>query len=79
VLVDLPGLVLDRPSPAEAFSLARRFNRSVYDSLYLGIAEELRCDFWTDDRKLHRALSAEYPWVRWIGDFPEPTAPLGPG
>jgi len=56
----------------QAFDAARRFNRSVIDCFYLSIAEERGCDFWSDDRKLCRALSSRYPFVRWIGDYPRP-------
>ena len=61
--------------PMDAFALARRFNRSIFDCFYLAIAEERGCDFWTDDRKLARALSPAYPFVRWIGDFPGAPTP----
>ena len=34
------------PSPAEAYGLARRYRRSAYDSLYLAAAEQLGVEFW---------------------------------
>ena len=74
-LILLPEVVINSPHPIEAYSLARRFNRSVYDCFYLTIAEERGCTFWTDDRKLARALSPRHSFVRWIGDYPDPATP----
>jgi predicted nucleic acid-binding protein len=74
-LIGTPFAVVPPPEPMAAFALARRFNRSIFDCFYLAIAEERACDSWTDDRKLARTLSPAYPFVRWIGDFPEADAP----
>ena len=41
----------------------------AYDAHYVGLAQMLGCDFWTDDRRLLRALAGRLPFVRWIGDF----------
>jgi predicted nucleic acid-binding protein len=57
------------PSPAEAYRFARRYRRSVYDSLYLASAEQLGVEFWTGDRKLYNAVRDRLPFVRWIGDY----------
>lgn len=65
----IPAVRLPLPHPMDAFRAARRFNRSLIDCFYLAIAEERGCDFWSDDRKLCRALSPTYPFVRWIGDY----------
>lgn len=60
---------IEFPSPAEAYGLARRYRRSVYDSLYLAAAEHLGVEFWTGDRKLYNAVKDRLPFVRWIGDY----------
>jgi predicted nucleic acid-binding protein len=70
--VSLPSEYVPTPDAVAAFDAAQRFNRSVIDCFYLAIAEERGCDFWTDDRKLHRTLNGTYPFVRWIGDYPQP-------
>jgi predicted nucleic acid-binding protein len=61
--------VIEFPSPAEAYGLARRYRRSVYDSLYLAVAEHFGVEFWTGDRKLYNAVRDRLPFVRWIGDY----------
>ena len=71
----LPARVVPPPQPLRAFASARRFNRGVIDCFYLALAEERNCDFWTDDRKLARAVGAQYPFVRWIGEYPDPSLP----
>lgn len=74
--IGIPTAVVPMPSPHEAYRTARRFNRSVIDCFYLAIAEERGCDFWSDDRKLCRALSPTYPFVRWIGDYHPAPSPV---
>lgn len=48
-----------------AWELANRFDRpSVYDCLYLALAQVLGCEFWTADERLCNATRGELPWVR---------------
>jgi predicted nucleic acid-binding protein len=75
ILIDIVHITVPPPEPGEAFDLARKYRRSVFDSFYLVIAEERGCLFWTDDRKLARALGPTHPFVRWIGEYPDPAAP----
>lgn len=35
----------------------------------VGVAERLNCEFWTTDEKLFNAVSAQLPWVKWLGGF----------
>jgi len=73
------GIDIDPAPPArQAFQDARRFQRSVYDSLYLTLAERKGCNFWTGDRRLFNAVSAKLKWVKWIGHYqplPRPSCP----
>lgn len=39
---------------------------SAYDSYYLALAEALKCDLWTFDRRFFNAV--DLSWVRWAGD-----------
>jgi predicted nucleic acid-binding protein len=57
------------PSPEESYVLARRYQRSVYDSWYLYLAEKTGCEFWTADQKLYNALKDTIPWVKWLADY----------
>jgi predicted nucleic acid-binding protein len=57
------------PSPQESYDLARKYQRSVYDSWYLSLAEETGCEFWTADRRLYNAVKDHLGFVKWIGDY----------
>ena len=57
------------PTPAEAYRLARTYRRSVYDSLYLAVAQSHRIDLWTGDRRLYNAVRQSLPFVKWIGAY----------
>jgi predicted nucleic acid-binding protein len=59
------------PSPHESYNLARKYQRSVYDSWYLALAEEMGCAFWTADRRLYNAVKDRLAFVRWLGDYME--------
>jgi predicted nucleic acid-binding protein len=61
------------PSPHESYELARKYQRSVYDSWYLALAEELGSEFWTADQKLYNAVKDRLPFVKWLGDYEEET------
>ena len=64
------GIILDPfPTALEAYAFSRRYKRSVYDSLYVSLAEQKGCDLWTGDRKLYNALNTQFSFVKWIGDY----------
>lgn len=53
-----------------AFRIAVSFHLpAVYDAYYLALAADAKCDFWTADLRLVRALAGRAPYVHWIGDF----------
>jgi len=40
-------------------------------SYYLALAQALKCDFWTADRSLFKALEIKHlKWLRWIEEIP---------
>jgi predicted nucleic acid-binding protein len=41
-----------------ALKIAMQTKRSVYDSLYLALAQQEKCQFMTDDRKLYQSLQS---------------------
>ena len=51
-----------------AFEIATQFNRSLYDSLYLALAVELKAQFVTADERLVNALTRHFPIV-WLGAY----------
>jgi len=50
----------------DAFIIATRFQRSVYDSIYVALAVSLRVHLVTADERLANALAAYLP-VKWLG------------
>jgi predicted nucleic acid-binding protein len=64
-----PPLVRDSQLAASALELAVRFRRSVYDCLYIALAEQTPCEFVTADEKLYNAVRAELPGVRLLREL----------
>jgi hypothetical protein len=64
------------PAPVEAYRLARTHRRSVYDSLYLAVAQSQQIALWTGNRRLCNAVRPSLPFVEWIGDYA--SSPLRP-
>lgn len=50
----------------EAFVIARKYNRSFYDSIYLALAVSRHAVLITADEKLANATAAQLP-VKWLG------------
>jgi predicted nucleic acid-binding protein len=42
---------------------------ATYDAHYVALAQQLKCNLWTDDRRLLRILDGKLPFVRWIGEY----------
>ena len=52
-----------------AWTIASRWKRSFYDSLYIALSESESCPMVTADRRLFNALSAAWPNLRWVADI----------
>ncbi|MHB8574040.1 MAG: type II toxin-antitoxin system VapC family toxin [Dehalococcoidia bacterium] len=64
-------LVMDRALYPRALEFARTYNLpSIYDSLYVVLAESLGAELWTADQRLLQAIGANAPWVRSLATFP---------
>ncbi|HEY7061000.1 MAG TPA: type II toxin-antitoxin system VapC family toxin [Chloroflexota bacterium] len=54
-----------------AFDVARAHGLpSIYDGLYVALAELLSGDLWTADQRLLQTLGGALGFVRWLGDYP---------
>ena len=51
-----------------ALSVAARYNRTVYDCVYVALALESGMELITADERLANALAAYFP-VKWLGAF----------
>lgn len=57
----------------DAFTFAQANGlASVYDALYVVLAQLIGAEFWTADRRLVNQLAGAAPWVRFIGDYALP-------
>ncbi len=70
LIVGLAVVRSQLPSASECYRFARKFRRTLWDSLYLECAEQNGATFWTADERLYNGVKDELPWVRWIGDYP---------
>jgi predicted nucleic acid-binding protein len=50
----------------DAFTIAVRHDRTLYDSLYVALAASSEAQLITADEKLVNALAGHYP-IRWLG------------
>jgi predicted nucleic acid-binding protein len=48
---------------ARAYELARQYNRTVYDAMYLAVAEGRDCEMITADERLFTSVSEHLPFV----------------
>ena len=68
--------VSGRSLHASAMEIALRFYRSIYDSLYVALALQERCQLVTADRKLYDAVAPHYAgtmlWIEAVPPAPGP-------
>lgn len=43
---------------------------SIYDAIYVSLAQMIGADLWTADQRLLTAIGGAAPWVRFIGVLP---------
>ncbi|MBM3925130.1 MAG: type II toxin-antitoxin system VapC family toxin [SAR202 cluster bacterium] len=52
-----------------AVQLSSQLKQStIYDSLYLALAQHLNSELWTADQRFYKAAVSVFPNVKWIGD-----------
>jgi predicted nucleic acid-binding protein len=57
-----------------ALQLALQYQRTVYDALYLTLAQERNCDLITADERFFNALSAQFPHLQLLRNWQPPAA-----
>lgn len=58
----------DKEFTDNALSLSLGYNHSVYDCLYLAIANQAKADLITADEKFYNTFKKSFPNIRWIGE-----------
>lgn len=69
-LQSLPVIHDTVPLLPRAQEIAKQHRRSVYDCLYVALAEREQCEFVTADGKLVNALQAAFPFVTHLASLP---------
>ena len=53
-----------------ALQLAAEYDQpTIYDTMYLAVAETCNCVFWTADERFYHAVSPQLPFVRLLADY----------
>lgn len=65
-----PALHVAIPLLPRAIEIAQQFRQSVYDCLYVALAEREACELVTADDKLIQALQATMPFVISLSGLP---------
>lgn len=74
----LPWRVTSTESLLEdAYKIATEWDRTVYDSCYLALANRMKCDFVTADDRLANAVAAHLPNVIKLSDWKPSSPPDG--
>jgi predicted nucleic acid-binding protein len=55
------------------FDHSMRFECSLYDALYLALAEQSGCPLIFADLRLRNTLAGRFPLALWLGDYPSAT------
>ena len=69
-LSELPPLLPAVPLLPRALEIAKRFRQTVYDCLYIALAEREGCELVTADDKLVKAVQPTLPFVIQLSSLP---------
>jgi predicted nucleic acid-binding protein len=78
ILKNCPALLSAIPLLPRAIDLCLQTKQSVYDCLYVALAEKETCDFVTADDKLVRNLQPQFPFIKHLSSLPGPPTPSVP-
>lgn len=70
VLKSLPTIFDAVPLLPRAQEIAKLHRRSVYDCLYVALAEQEQCEFVSADSKLVNAVQSAFPFVIHLASMP---------
>ena len=70
IMVDVPRLVSSLSLMPRAWAIASAARISLYDCLYVALAEHDRCQLVTADTRLINALGSSFPFILDLASFP---------
>jgi predicted nucleic acid-binding protein len=70
ILTNTPRLYSAVPLLPRAMDICIQKRQSVYDCLYVALAEQEGCDFITADTKMVNALQKDFPFIRALATMP---------
>jgi predicted nucleic acid-binding protein len=70
LMLQLPNLHDSAPLLPRALEIATQARRSVYDSLYIALAEREGCELVTADQKLYNSVKSQFPFVVELSSLP---------
>jgi predicted nucleic acid-binding protein len=56
-----------------SLQLALQHQRTMYDSLYLALAQERDCPLMTADERFFNAVGSQFPNLQWLRNWQPPT------
>ncbi|MEW6408948.1 MAG: type II toxin-antitoxin system VapC family toxin [Nitrospirota bacterium] len=59
------------PLKDRVFAISAKHSRNAYDGAYIAVAESKHLPFLTGDKRLFESLKTHFPFVKWIGNYPE--------
>ncbi len=66
IMLDAPPFSPSLPLMTRAIAIARTARISVYDCVYVALAEREGCELITADQKVINALGASFPFIRHL-------------
>jgi len=65
--IPLRSVELERSHWLRAWELSSAFQlRTIYDAVYIALAESRQCEFWTADHILYQNTKSKIPLVRYL-------------
>jgi predicted nucleic acid-binding protein len=69
-MTTVPVLYPSLPVATRAIDISSQLRIGVYDSLYVALAEQEKCELVTADDKLVNNVQKKFPFVRHLSSFP---------
>ena len=68
-ILDMEIEIHSFPDVKTVYSFSQIYKRSIYDCFYLFLAQKLKIELWTADKKLYDSVKNKLQFVKWIEDY----------